>query len=54
VAVEVAGYCLWPVEVVGLERDDGILGRDVLNEFVTVLNGPALTFEMHLPPQAGL
>jgi hypothetical protein len=49
VAVEVAGHYLWPLEVTGLPRDDAILGRDVLNQFVVTLDGPALTFEMQLP-----
>jgi len=51
VAVEVAGHRLWPLEVVGLDRSDGILGRDVLNRFIVTLDGPALTFDMHLPTE---
>jgi len=51
VAIEIVDQFLWPLEVVGLTRDVAILGRDVLNQFVVALDGPALTFEMHLPPK---
>jgi len=36
------------VEMCVLDQDCAILGRDALNLFVTILDGPALTFEMRL------
>ena len=37
------------VEVIALPRQNGILGRDVLNHFIVTLNGKDLTVEIALP-----
>ncbi len=52
VAIKVAGHRFWPLEVIGLPRDDAILGRDVLNQFIITLDGPSLAFKMHLPERS--
>ena len=44
--LEVEGQPVNDVEVIALPRQNGILGRDVLNHFIVTLNGKALTFEM--------
>lgn len=47
--LEVEGHLLNDVEVIALPRQNGTLGRDVLNHFIVTLNGKALSFEMMDP-----
>jgi Aspartyl protease len=44
--LSVEGYDLPAVRCVATDRRDVLLGRNVLNRFVIVLNGPELRFEM--------
>lgn len=49
VDLEIAGHKLESIEVVAAPRDNVLLGRDVLNHFLVILNGKDLTFEMRDP-----
>jgi hypothetical protein len=49
VTLEVAGEMLPPISVVVMPRSLAILGRDVLNHFILILNGKDLTFELQDP-----
>ena len=46
VTLEVAGTRLSPVRAVAYPTSYAILGRDVLNRFLTTLDGPHLSFEI--------
>ena len=46
VTLEVAGTRLSPVRAVAYPSSCAILGRDVLNRFLTTLDGPHLSFEI--------
>jgi predicted aspartyl protease len=46
VTLEVAGTYLSPVRAVAYPSSYAILGRDVLNRFLTTLDGPHLSFEI--------
>jgi predicted aspartyl protease len=46
VALEVAGTRLFPVRAVAYSTSYALLGRDVLNRFLTTLDGPHLSFEI--------
>ncbi len=46
VTLEVAGTHLSPVRAVAYPSSYAILGRDVLNRFLTTLDGPHLSFEI--------
>ena len=45
-SVELGGYQLSPVEVVAMERETVLLGRDIVNRLCILLDGPALAFEI--------
>jgi predicted aspartyl protease len=49
VDLEIEGYPVSDVEVIALPRQDAILGRDVLNQFIVTLDGKELTFEVTDP-----
>ena len=49
VVIEVAGLRLPPMRVIASHRSEALLGRDVLNHFIIILDGKALTFEMRDP-----
>jgi predicted aspartyl protease len=46
VTLEVADTCLSSVRAVAYPTSYAILGRDVLNLFLTILNGPHLSFDI--------
>lgn len=46
VALEVAGTRLFPIRAVAYFTSYVLLGRDVLNRFLTTLDGPHLSFEI--------
>ena len=46
VEVEACGKTCGLIEVVTIPRDYCLLGRDLLNQFVLLANGPALSFEL--------
>jgi len=48
ISLAFAGYRLSPVRVVAFHTDYAILGRDVLNQFLTVLDGPNQAFTMEM------
>jgi hypothetical protein len=49
VDLEIEGYPVSDVEVIALPRQDAILGRDVLNQFIVTLDGKELDFEITDP-----
>ncbi len=49
VSLEVAGQLFEDITVIATPRDDVLIGRDVLNNFILTLDGKALTFEMQDP-----
>lgn len=49
VTLTVADVTLPPMSVVVMPRSLAILGRDVLNHFILILNGKDLTFELQDP-----
>jgi len=49
VDLEIEGQEVRDVEVIALPRENGILGRDVLNHFIVTLNGKDLTVEIARP-----
>ena len=51
VSLGFAGYHLSPVRVVAFRADYAILGRDVLNRFLTTLDGPNQAFTMEIPQE---
>lgn len=48
ISLQVQEYS-FPVEVVSSPREDVLLGRDILNQFIITLDGKAQTFEMYDP-----
>ena len=46
VDLEVEGHTVSDVEVIALRRQNGILGRDVLNHLIVTLNGKELIVEI--------
>lgn len=49
VQIKIGDAVMRLVRCVGVNRTTVLLGRNVLNEFVVILDGPNLTFEMKLP-----
>lgn len=45
----VQGYLIPPVRCMSAHRNDALLGRDVLNQFIITLDGKKLTFEIADP-----
>jgi hypothetical protein len=44
--LEIAGHTLEAIKIVGTPSNHALLGRDVLNRFLTTLDGPHLSFEI--------
>ncbi|MFQ5858025.1 MAG: aspartyl protease family protein [Anaerolineae bacterium] len=49
VALEIDGQRLDNVKVIATARNDVLLGRNVLNQFIITLNGKTLTFDIEDP-----